>query len=134
MNMSQADSKERPAHVSAESVLPIMLNGKASAAAPKLSDNDDNVEMKNMLSSGPDAQLDEDIMQLARLGNIPAIQKLFEAEKFHPTYCDTEGITPLHVCPPVWCGIDLNAELPPSGLQSTTNMPCASSSSRQAPM
>jgi palmitoyltransferase ZDHHC13/17 len=98
--MSQADSKEHQAEVSAERVSPIMLNGKASAAAPKLSDNDDNVEMKNMLSSGPDAQLDEDIMQLARLGNIPAIQKLFEAEKFHPTYCDAEGITPLHVYSP----------------------------------
>ena len=95
--MSQADSKEQSAEVSAESVSPIMLNGKAAAAAPKLSENDDNVEMKNMLSSGPNAQLDEDIMQLARLGNIPAIQKLFDAERFHPTYCDTEGITPLHV-------------------------------------
>lgn len=99
--MSQADSKEQLAQVSAERVSPIMLNGKASAAAPKLSGSDDKVEMKNILSSGPDAQLDEDIMQLARLGNIPAIQKLFEAEKFHPTYCDAEGITPLHVCPPV---------------------------------
>jgi len=97
--MSQANPKEQTAQVSAESVSPIMLNGKASAAAPKLSDNNDNVEMKNMLSSGLDAQLDEDIMQLARLGNIPAIQKLFDAKKFHPTYCDAEGITPLHVCP-----------------------------------
>jgi hypothetical protein len=98
--MSQADSKEQPAQVLAESVSPIMLNGKASAAAPKLSDNDDNVEMKNMLSSEPDAQLDEDIMQLARLGNIPAVQTLFDAGKFHPTYCDAEGITPLHVHSP----------------------------------
>jgi palmitoyltransferase len=95
--MSEADSKAPPTEVSVESVSPIMLNGKASAAAPKLSDNDANVEMKNMLSSGPEAELDEDIMQLARLGNIPAIQKLFDAGKFHPTHCDTEGITPLHV-------------------------------------
>jgi palmitoyltransferase ZDHHC13/17 len=101
--MSHADSNEQQVEVSAENVSPIMLNGKASAAAPKLSDNKDNVEMKNMLSSGPDAPLDEDIMQLARIGNIPAIQKLFEAEKFHPTYCDAEGITPLHVYPPRLC-------------------------------
>ncbi len=96
--MSPADPKAPPTGVSVESVSPIMLNGKASAAAPKLSDNDDNVEMKNMLSSGPEAHLDEDIMQLARIGNIPAIQKLFDVGKFHPTYCDPQGITPLHVC------------------------------------
>ncbi len=96
--MSQADSKEQPAEVSAEIASPIMMNGKASVVAPKLSDSEDNVEMRKMLSSEPDTQLDEDIMQLARIGNIPAIQKLFETEKFHPTYCDAEGITPLHVC------------------------------------
>lgn len=96
--MSHADSKAQPVGISVGSVSPIMLNGKASAAAPKLSEIDNNVEMKNILSSGPETQLDEDIMQLARLGNIPAIQKLFDTGKFHPTYCDIEGITPLHVC------------------------------------
>ena len=97
--MSQADSKAQLAELSLQNNSPIMLNGKASAAAPKLSNDDENLEMKNMLSSGPGIQLDEDIMQLARLGDIPAIQKLFDVGKFHPTYCDTEGITPLHVCP-----------------------------------
>lgn len=96
--MSQADSRASPVEVSVESASPIMLNGKASAAAPKLSDHDDNMEMKNMFSSGSEAQLDEDIMQLARLGDIPSIQKLFDVGRFHPTYCDAEGITPLHVC------------------------------------
>jgi palmitoyltransferase ZDHHC13/17 len=104
--MSEADSKAPPTDISVESVSPIMLNGKASAAAPKLSDNDDNVEMKNMLSSGSETQLDEDIMQLARLGNIPAIQKLFDAGRFHPTYCDTEGITPLHVWFCMFCRVN----------------------------
>jgi hypothetical protein len=97
--MSEADPKAQAKDSPASIVSPIMLNGKGSAAAPKLSADDGNVEMKNM-SSEPGAQLDEDIMQLARTGNIPAIQKLFDAQKFHPTYCDTEGITSLHVYTP----------------------------------
>lgn len=76
----------------------MMPNGKATAAAPKLTDDDDNVEMKSMLPSGSEVQTDEDIMQLSRLGDIPAIQKLFDDGKFKATYCDNEGITPLHVC------------------------------------
>src|SRR5438045_835742 len=95
--MSQADSKAFPTDTPVQIVSPIMLNGKASVAAPKLTDSEQNVEMKNILSSEPGPQLDEDIMQLARLGNIPAIQALFDAQRFHPTYCDAEGITPLHV-------------------------------------
>lgn len=95
--MSEADAKALQTDTPVQVTSPIMLNGKASVAAPKLTDTEQNVEMKNMLSSEPRLQLDEDIMQLARLGNISAIQALFDAEKFHPTYCDAEGITPLHV-------------------------------------
>lgn len=71
-----------------------MPNGKTTAAAPKLSD-DDHVELKDMLPSGPLPE--EDIMQLARVGDIAGIEKLYESGKFEPTYCDHEGITPLHV-------------------------------------
>ena len=41
--------------------------------------------------------LHEDVMQLARLGEIGPIQKLFEEGKYSATYKDDEGITPLHV-------------------------------------
>lgn len=41
---------------------------------------------------------EEDIMQLARVGNIPAMEKLFEKGEYDATYTDDEGITPLHVC------------------------------------
>lgn len=41
--------------------------------------------------------VEEDIMQLARLGEIGAIQKLFDSGKYDATYADEEGITPLHV-------------------------------------
>ena len=41
--------------------------------------------------------LHEDIMQLARLGEIGPIQSLFEQGKFKATHTDAENITPLHV-------------------------------------
>jgi palmitoyltransferase len=98
--MPRAESKAQTTlGVTAHNILPtstIMPNGKGPAAVPKLTDNEDNVEMKRMLPSG--AEPDEDIMQLARLGDIHAIQKLFDAGKFDATYYDKEGITPLHVC------------------------------------
>jgi hypothetical protein len=84
-----------PTGVESQHKNPSMIpNGKATAAVPKLSD-DDNVELNVMLPTVPDP--DEDIMQLARLGDISGIQKLFDGGKFDITYCDEEGITPLHV-------------------------------------
>jgi len=41
--------------------------------------------------------IEEDIMQLARLGEIGAIQKLFDRGMFDAQYADEQGITPLHV-------------------------------------
>lgn len=41
--------------------------------------------------------LHEDIMQLARLGEVGPIQKLFEDGKYDVKYRDEQGITPLHV-------------------------------------
>ncbi|EED21786.1 palmitoyltransferase SidR [Talaromyces stipitatus ATCC 10500] len=79
------------------------MNGKASAAAPQTST--DNVELKNMTANngngaGETARLplpvESDIMQLARLGEIGAMQKLFDTKKFNAKYKDEEGITPLH--------------------------------------
>lgn len=41
---------------------------------------------------------EDDIMQFARTGDVPAMEKLFESGEFDATYADDEGITPLHVC------------------------------------
>ncbi|KAK2624828.1 hypothetical protein QTJ16_006021 [Diplocarpon rosae] len=71
------------------------VNGKAAAVAPKLSD-DDHVEMKDMLPLGPEQSPEEDIMQLARLGDIQGVEKLYASGKFDASFCDAEGITPLH--------------------------------------
>lgn len=41
--------------------------------------------------------LHEDLMQLARLGEVGPIRKLFEDGKYDVKYKDEQGITPLHV-------------------------------------
>ena len=119
--MSEPDSGSREVGTTQNN--PAMVpNGKAAAAAPKLSD-DDHVELEDISSSGPEMNPEDDIMQLARLGDIPAIEKLYESGKFDASYCDAEGITPLHVCihvTPLWRSLTCY-----SGLLSTINMPCA---------
>lgn len=54
-------------------------------------------ELETMADNKPSLPVEEDIMQLARLGEIGAIQKLFDSGKFDATYTDEQGITPLHV-------------------------------------
>lgn len=75
----------------------VNLDGKASAAAPKLSDND-QMELKDILPAGPEYNPEDDIMQLARLGDVAGMQHLFDSGKFDATHADGENITPLHVC------------------------------------
>lgn len=81
-----------------------LATGKASAAPPKLSTRENELELKdikpddgNSNNPKPSLPVEEDIMQLSRLGEIGAIQKLFESGKFNARYTDEEGITPLHV-------------------------------------
>lgn len=58
---------------------------------------DQHVELEDMADKKSNLPLEEDIMQLARLGEVGAIQKLFDGGKFDATYKDEQGITPLHV-------------------------------------
>ena len=60
---------------------------------------DVELELATMADQMPSLPVEEDIMQLARLGEIAAIQKLFDGGKYDATYTDEEGITPLHVRP-----------------------------------
>jgi len=47
--------------------------------------------------------LGEDIMQLARIGEIGVMQNLFATKNLTANHRDEEGITPLHVSlPPPW--------------------------------
>lgn len=81
---------------------PSVPNGKGSAVPPTVTHQPAPVELKNMGSGSQGVKgsipLGEDIMQLARIGEVPAMQKLFETKKLSATYKDEEGITPLHVC------------------------------------
>ena len=84
---------------------PIQPSSKSSAAAPML-----NSEMELGTFAGGQAPqaAENDIMQIARIGDIPAMERLFEAGTFDATHADDEGITPLHVCSPL-----LFSSLPP---------------------
>lgn len=99
-----------------------LANGKASAAPPKVT-GEGKVELDKMAPPEDKLPLHEDIMQLARLGEIGPIQTLFETGKFNARYKDQENITPLHVSQHVTSGttrwLCLQAG---SGLQSTTTM------------
>ncbi|KAH9868883.1 hypothetical protein J1614_007958 [Plenodomus biglobosus] len=53
-------------------------------------------ELEEIADKRPSLPIEEDIMQLARLGEIGAIQKLFDSGRFDATYKDEQGITPLH--------------------------------------
>lgn len=70
--------------------------------SPKAAQHDASVEMKDLKSGNGSPKgsipLGEDIMQIARIGEVPVMQKLFESRKFNAGYTDEEGITPLHVC------------------------------------
>ncbi|KAL8990873.1 MAG: hypothetical protein Q9177_000572 [Variospora cf. flavescens] len=54
------------------------------------------MELDNRDSSESKLPLHEDVMQLARLGEIGPIQKLFDEGKYKANHTDAENITPLH--------------------------------------
>lgn len=71
-------------------------------APPAVSPQEAVVELKHMNSGSQGVKngsipLGEDIMQLARLGEVGAMQKLFDTKGLSASYKDDEGITPLHV-------------------------------------
>ena len=76
--------------------MPNLPNGKASAAPPKVT-GDGNVELEDVGLQEDKLPLHEDVMQLARIGEIASIQKLFDEGKVDAKFRDKEGITPLHV-------------------------------------
>ncbi|KAI9826321.1 MAG: palmitoyltransferase akr1 [Thelocarpon impressellum] len=92
MSMTAAPA---PQEGGAESPPPSAANGTASTAPPKPTDGE-NVELKDVRSSQLSLPLAEDIMQLARLGEVDSIKALFDTGKFDAKYKDEEGITPLH--------------------------------------
>lgn len=108
--------------------LSTLPSGKASVAPPKLSAGQ-NVELNSLPPSELKLPLEEDVMQLARLGEISPIQKLFEDGRFDARFSDGEGITPLHVRKDISClagSSKRGADGDSSGRRSTTTMLYAS--------
>ncbi|KDN66378.1 hypothetical protein CSUB01_06837, partial [Colletotrichum sublineola] len=80
-----------PGGTAAPSVAPNQPANKTSAAAPTLNNE---LEMGSIGVDAPPAE--NDIMQIARVGDVPAMEKLFESGEYDATFTDDEGITPLH--------------------------------------
>jgi protein AFG1 len=57
----------------------------------------DKVELSDLDSSPPPLPVELDLMQLARLGELRAVQKLFDSGKYNAKSTDEQGITALHV-------------------------------------
>ncbi|KAK4140962.1 ankyrin repeat-containing domain protein [Dichotomopilus funicola] len=83
--MAQQDSSGPPSSSGA----PAQPPSKSDTATPKLNNE---VELGDM----PDNSAQTDIMQMARLGDMVGMEKLFETGDYDATYTDDEGITPLH--------------------------------------
>jgi len=104
---------------------PTQPPSKSDTATPKLNNE---VELGDM----PNEATQNDIMQMARIGDIVGMEKLFETGDYDATYADDEGITPLHVrilrdLSLILTLFSLADTFRCSGLRSTTSMPCASS-------
>jgi palmitoyltransferase len=80
---------------------PSLPSGKSAAIPPKVATEDVSVELKSMKPERSPVRgsipLGEDIMQIARIGEVSVMQRMFDEEKFTPNHTDEEGITPLHV-------------------------------------
>lgn len=74
-------------------------NRKDSGSAPTSPGKDglDKVELSDLDSSPPPLPIESDLMQLARLGELRAIQKLFDSGRYNAKSTDDQGITALHV-------------------------------------
>ena len=79
--------------------------------------SEQHVELSDMAAKKQTLPVEEDIMQLARLGEIKAIQKLFDSEKYDASYADEQGITPLH-----WAAINNHYALCHFLIQSGANV------------
>jgi hypothetical protein len=95
----------------------------------------DTIELSNLDASPPRLAVEQDLMQLARLGELRAIQRLFDSGKYNAKSMDEQGITALHVrleCMEyTW---STSADSMGSGLLSTVIMRFATFSSSLEPM
>ena len=77
------------------------MSSPEAPSSPDSSDADTNrpkIELSDLDAPGPPRPLpvEQDLMQLARLGELRAIQKLFDSGAYHARSTDEQGITALH--------------------------------------
>lgn len=81
---------------------PIQPTSKSTMVDPQVSSDLELGSLPNGNGNGKggggDGEVETDIMQIARIGDIPAMEALFETKEYDATYADDEGITALHVC------------------------------------
>lgn len=102
---SPARPSSKVAASASAGALPIQLASKSAAAAPKLNNEmemgslatDGQPGADGAVSSATSVSPENEVMQFARIGDIAAMEKLFESGEADATYSDDEGITPLHV-------------------------------------
>lgn len=75
------------------------LDRKASGSGTESSGKDEleRIELDETKSDSTRLPVEDDLMQLARLGELRAIQKLFDSGKYNAKSTDEQGITALHV-------------------------------------
>lgn len=78
---------------------PIQPASKGTMADPQVNSDLEMGSLPNG-SGKSNGEVDTDIMQIARTGDIAAMEALFEEKEYDATYADDEGITALHVCHP----------------------------------
>jgi len=80
------------------STTPEARRNSGSATNSPGKDGLDHVELSDLDSSPPQLPIEQDLMQLARLGELRGIQKLFDSGRYNAKSTDEQGITALHVC------------------------------------
>ena len=98
---SSASSKDSRNSYAKQASSPTSAPTGTGTTPSKVNHQDASMELKNMASGSESVKgaipLGEDIMQVARIGEVSVMQRLFDTKKFNAGYKDDEGITPLHV-------------------------------------
>ena len=79
------------------STTPNDREASSSASSSNGKDGLDKVELSDLDGSPPRLPVEQDLMQLARLGELRSVQRLFDSGKFSAKSTDEQGITALHV-------------------------------------
>jgi hypothetical protein len=79
------------------SATPDTRRNSGSATNSPGKDGLERVELSDLEASPPQLPVEQDLMQLARLGELRGIQKLFDSGRYSAKSTDEQGITALHV-------------------------------------